>query len=405
MILSQILADSSEKFADGILLSAAISLAGAFKGFPAKDCYACCPLYLGFDNVQGLCPSDSEGRKENTVSKLRIGLLGGGRIGKLHATNVQNFIPEAEVVILSDPFMNDAMEEWAKGLGIAKCTKDSAEVFASPDVDAVMICSSTDTHADFIIQAAKAGKHIFCEKPIHTNIQKIKEALDAVEKAGVKLQVGFVRRFDRSHKAVRDVVASGKLGAPYVVKVCSRDPAGPPMEYIKVSGGIFMDMMIHDFDMVRYLSGSDVTEVSATGTVLTDPHYADYDDVDTAIVTLKFENGAIGVIDNCRQAPYGYDQRVEVLCEKGAVQDNNHLENECFVSTAETVESAKPTYFFLERYNDAFVAEVKDFVDAVQNGKDVPVGGKDGLEPVRIAMAAKKSLKEGRPVKLSEIEA
>ena len=337
--------------------------------------------------------------------KLRIGLLGGGRIGKLHGTNVQNFIPDAEVVILADPFLNDDMEAWAKSIGIARCTKDPADVFAAEDVDAVFICSSTDTHAEFMMKAAAAGKHIFCEKPIHTEIAKIKEALDAVEKAGVKLQVGFVRRFDRSHKAVRDVVASGKLGKPYVVKVCSRDPAGPPMSYVKVSGGIFLDMMIHDFDMVRYLAGSEVTEVSATGTVLTDPGYAEYDDVDTAIVTLKFENGAIGVIDNCRQAPYGYDQRVEVLCEKGAVQDNNHLENEAFISTAETVCSAKPTYFFLERYNDAFVAETKDFVNAVLNDAEVPVGGRDGLEPVRIAIAARKSLKEGRPVKLSEIGA
>ncbi len=338
-------------------------------------------------------------------SKLRIGLLGGGRIGKLHGTNVQNFIPNAEIVVLADPFLNEDMEAWAKSIGIARCTKDPADVFGADDVDAVFICSSTNTHADFMIKAAQAGKHIFCEKPIDLSVAKINEALGEVAKAGVKLQVGFVRRFDRSHKAVRDVVASGKLGKPYVVKVCSRDPAGPPMSYVAVSGGIFTDMMIHDFDMVRYLSGSDVTEVSATGAVLTDPGYADYDDVDTAIVTLKFANGAIGVIDNCRQAPYGYDQRVEVLCEKGAVQDNNHLENEAFISTAETVCSAKPTYFFLERYNDAFVAETKAFVDAVLNDTDVPVGGKDGLEPVRIAIAAKKSLKEGRPVKLSEIEA
>ncbi|MDO5455528.1 MAG: inositol 2-dehydrogenase [Eubacteriales bacterium] len=337
------------------------------------------------------------------MANLKIGLLGGGRIGKLHATNVQNFIPDAEIVMLADPFLNDDMKAWAAGIGITNCTKDPADVFANPEIEAVMICSSTDTHADFIIKAAEAGKHIFCEKPIHTDIARIKEALAAVEKAGVKLQVGFVRRFDKSHKAVRDVVASGKLGKPYVIKVCSRDPAGPPMSYVKVSGGIFLDMMIHDFDMVRYLAGSDVTEVSATGTVLTDPGYAEYDDVDTAIVTLKFANGAIGVIDNCRQAPYGYDQRVEVLCEKGAVQDNNHLENEAFISTAEGVESAKPTYFFLERYNDAFVAEVRDFIDAVVGGKEIPVGGKDGLEPVRIAIAAKKSLTEGRPVKLDEI--
>ena len=221
--------------------------------------------------------------------KLRIGLLGAGRIGNLHGTNIQNFVPDAEVVIVADPFMNEKMEEWAKSIGIARCSKDPEDVFSAADVDAVFICSSTNTHAEFMIRAAKAGKHIFCEKPIDTEVAKINEALAEVAKAGVKLQVGFVRRFDRSHKAVRDVVASGKLGAPYVVKVTSRDPAGPPMSYVAVSGGIFTDMMIHDFDMVRYLSGSDVTEVSATGAVLTDPGYADYDDVDTAIVTLNGE--------------------------------------------------------------------------------------------------------------------
>mgnify|MGYP004448116147 CR=1 FL=1 len=339
------------------------------------------------------------------MEKVRIGLLGAGRIGKLHGENVQFLVPNAEIIIAADPFMNDAMEAWAKGIGIAKVTKDPAEVFACPDVDAVMICSATNTHADFIIEAAKAGKHIFCEKPIHTDVAKIKEALAAVEEAGVKLQVGFVRRFDKNHKAVRDVVASGELGKPYVIKVCSRDPEGPPMSYVAVSGGIFLDMAIHDFDMVRYLSGSEVTEVYATGTILTDPGYADYDDVDTVITTLKFANGAIGVIDNCRTAPYGYDQRVEVHCEKGCAQDNNSLENVSFVSTKDCVLSAKPTFFFLERYNDAFVAEVKEFANAVINDTEVPVGGNDGLAPVLIAIAAKKSLLEGRPVKISEIEA
>lgn len=334
---------------------------------------------------------------------LKIGLLGGGRIGKLHGTNIQNSISNAEVTILADPFMNDAMKEWADSVGIAKTTSDPEEVFADPEVDAVFICSSTDTHADFIIKAAKAGKHIFCEKPIHTDLNKIKEAIQATVDAGVKLQVGFVRRFDASHKAVRDTVASGAMGKPYIIKVCSRDPEAPPMEYVKVSGGIFMDMMIHDFDMVRYLAGSDVTEVSTVGAVLVDPRFADYDDVDTAIVTLKFANGAIGVIDNCRQAPYGYDQRVEVHCEKGCVRDNNVAENQAIISTNAGEQLAKPTWFFLQRYNDAFIAEVKDFVDAIQNDKEVPVGGVDGLEPVRIAIAAKKSLTEGRPVKLSEI--
>ena len=337
------------------------------------------------------------------ADKLRIGLLGGGRIGKLHGTNIQNFIPNAEVVVVADPFMNDAMKEWAASVGITNTTNDPEEVFTNPDVDAVFICSSTDTHADFIIKAAKAGKHIFCEKPIHTQVARIEEALKAVEEAKVKLQVGFVRRFDASHKAVRDTVASGKMGKPYIIKVCSRDPEAPPMEYVKVSGGIFLDMMIHDFDMVRYLSGSEVTEVSAIGAIKVDPDFATYDDVDTAIVTLKFENGAIGVIDNSREAPYGYDQRVEVHCKKGCVQDDNDLADTAKISSADGVATAKPTWFFLERYNDAFIAETNEFVDCVLNDKEVPVGGNDGLAPVKIAIAAKKSLKEGRPVKISEI--
>ena len=339
------------------------------------------------------------------AKKLRIGLLGAGRIGKLHGTNLQNSVPNAEVVVAADPFMNEAMEEWAASVGIAKTTKNPDEVFADPDIDAVFITSSTDTHADFLIKAAKAGKHIFCEKPIDTNIPRIKEAIAAAEAAGVKLQVGFVRRFDKNHKAVADTAASGELGKRYVVKVTSRDPEGPPMAYVAVSGGIYMDMAIHDFDMVRYLSGSEVTEVYAMGTVLTDPGYAEYNDVDTSIVTLKFENGAIGVIDNCRTAPYGYDQRVEVHCEKGCVQDNNVCNNTAFISTGESVKSALPTWFFLERYNDAFIQEEKEFCDAVLNDTPVPVCGNDGLQPVRIAYAAIKSLAEGRPVKMSEIEA
>ncbi len=340
--------------------------------------------------------------KEETM--IKIGMLGAGRIGKLHAANLQNSVAETTVVRVADPFMNDAMKEWAKSLGIPNISSDPEDVFNDPEVDAVFICSSTDTHADFIIKAAKAGKHVFCEKPIHTDIAKINEAIKAVEEAGVKLQVGFVRRFDKSHKAVRDAVASGKLGKPYVVKVCSRDPEPPSIEYVKVSGGIFSDMMIHDFDMVRYLSGSEVTEVYAIGECLVNPDIAQYDDVDTAIVTLKFANGAMGVIDNCRQAPYGYDQRVEVHCEKGCVQDNNNIENEAYISTAAGVESAKPTWFFLERYNDAFIAEETEFARSIINDTAVPVNGKDGLEPVRIAIAAKKSLETGKPVKLDEID-
>ena len=310
------------------------------------------------------------------MKKVRIGLLGAGRIGKLHGENLAHSVPEAELYAVADPFMNDATRAWAANMGIEKCYDDPEKIFSDPTIDAVFICSSTNTHAEFIIRAAKAGKHAFCEKPIDTKLDKIQEALDAVKEAGIKLQVGFVRRFDHNHKMVRDTVASGRLGKPNIVKVTSRDPDHQSMDYIKVSGGIFMDMTIHDFDMVRYLAGSEVTEVTAYGAALSGAGYDQYDDVDTAIVMMKFENGALGVIDNSRAA---------------------------LISSAEGVEVSKPTWFFLERYNNAFIAEAKAFTEAVLNDTETPVNGFDGIQPVKIAMAAAKSLKEGRPVKLDEI--
>lgn len=334
---------------------------------------------------------------------LRIGIIGTGRIGKLHGNNLAMLVPGAKVEAVADIFMNDATREWAKSLGIEKIYDDPQKIFDDKDVDAVFICSSTDTHAKFMIDAAKAGKDIFCEKPIHTDPAKIEEALDAVKKAGVKLQVGFVRRFDKNHKAVRDAIQSGKLGDVHYVKVSSRDPEPPSPEYVKTSGGIFVDMMIHDIDMAQYLAGSDITEVSAYGTVKVDKGIGEAGDVDTAIVMLKFANGAIGVIDNSRAARYGYDQRVEVQCDKGCAQDENDLINTAKISTVDGVICERPKWFFLERYNDAFVEETKDFVNAVLNNEEPPVGGDAGLSTVLVALACKKSLDEGRSVKISEI--
>ncbi|MBQ9015602.1 MAG: inositol 2-dehydrogenase [Firmicutes bacterium] len=339
------------------------------------------------------------------MKKLRIGLIGAGRIGKLHGENLANSVAEADLAAVADPLMNEEIRAWAADLGIASCYEDAQKIIEDPEIDAVFICSSTNTHADLIKQAASAGKHIFCEKPIDTDLAKIREALDAAESAGVKLQVGFVRRFDHNHKAVRDTVAAGTLGAPHIVKVTSRDPDHQPMEYIATSGGIFMDMTIHDFDMVRYLAGSEVTEVTAYGAALSGAGYDEYNDIDTAIVMMKFENGALGVIDNSRAAHYGYDQRTEVHCDRGCVQVANDLNNTAMISSADGVSVAKPTWFFLERYNDAFIAEAKAFAQAVLNDTPVPVTGFDGLQPVKIAMAANLSLEENRPVRLSEIEA
>lgn len=337
------------------------------------------------------------------AKKVKIGVLGAGRIGRLHITNLVQSVPEAEVVAIADPFLNEDAVAFAQGLGITKYSKDPQDIFENPEIEAVFVCTSTDAHAEMIQRAAAAGKHVFCEKPVHTDLNEIRKAIRAVEDAGVKLQVGFVRRFDHNHKKVHDVVASGKLGQPHIIKVCSRDPDHQPMEYIATSGGIFMDMTIHDFDMVRYLSCSEVTEVCAYGAALSVQGYDKYNDVDTAIIMLKFENGAIGVIDNSRASHYGYDQRTEVHCDKGCVQVANDLDDTAMISTNEGVEVAKPTWFFLERYNNAFIQEAKDFCDAILHDTAVPVGSKDGLMPVAIAMAAAKSYQEGRSVKLSEI--
>ena len=331
--------------------------------------------------------------------KIKLGIIGAGRIGKLHAENVLFNINYVEVKAIADVYA-DKINDWAYGLGIKNVYADYKEILNDPEIDAVMICSSTDTHSRITIEAANAGKHIFCEKPIDYDLDRIKAALEAVEKAGVKFQVGFNRRFDHNFKKVRDMVRDGKIGDPHIIKITSRDPAPPPIEYVKVSGGIFLDMTIHDFDMARYLAGSEVTEVYTNAAVLVDPAIGAAGDVDTAIITLKFENGAIGVIDNSRKAAYGYDQRVEVFGSKGGITVTNDTPSSAVLSTEEGVFSDKPKYFFLERYKDSFIDEVKDFFDAILNDKNTPVSGIDGLKPVLIGLAARKSYETGMPVKL-----
>lgn len=333
------------------------------------------------------------------AKKIKVGVIGAGRIGKIHTENIKFFIPDAEVKAVSDINI-EGIREWAEGLGIPKIVNDYKEILRDPDIDAVLICSSTDTHSQITIEAAEAGKHIFCEKPIDYDLARIDAALKAVEKAGVKFQVGFNRRFDHNFKKVRDTIAEGKIGEPHIIKITSRDPAPPPIEYVKVSGGMFLDMTIHDFDMARYLSGSEVEEVYASGAVLVDPAIGEAGDIDTAVITLKFKNGAIGVIDNSRKAVYGYDQRVEVFGSKGCITAANDAPTTTVLSTEEGVMSDKPKYFFLERYTESFVTEVKCFIEAIVNDTPTPVEGIDGLKPVLIGLAAKKSLEEGRPIKL-----
>ena len=332
--------------------------------------------------------------------KLRVAVIGAGRIGKLHANNLKSRVPNVELVAVSDVY-EPAAKELAETLGIPFFTNDYKKVIADPNVDAIFICSSTDTHSPISIEAARAGKHIFCEKPIDHDLDKIREVLNEVKKAGVKYQVGFNRRFDRNFKRVHEAVKSGSLGDVHIVKVTSRDPEAPPISYVKVSGGIFVDMTIHDFDMVRYLSGSEVEEVSAFGACLVNPEIGKAGDVDTCVIMLKFANGALGIIDNSRQAVYGYDQRVEVFGSKGCITADNETPNNTTLYTVDGVTSEKPLWFFLERYNEAYINEECEFVEACLNGTETPVGAFDGLQPVLIAIAAKESCEKGGiPVKV-----
>lgn len=336
------------------------------------------------------------------TTKINVGIIGAGRIGRVHAENLAYRIPEAQVLAVSDVYL-EAAEKCAADFQIPAAFKDHQAILENKDIEAVIICSSTDTHAQFIGEAAAAGKHVFCEKPIALDLAKIDEALAAVERYQVKLQIGFNRRFDPNFKQVRDQVAAGKIGTPHILRITSRDPAPPPLEYVKVSGGIFLDMTIHDFDMARYLMGSEVEEIYAAGAVLVDPAIGAAGDVDTALITLRFANGAIGAIDNSRRAVYGYDQRVEVFGSEGVVVVANNTPHQAVLSNAEGVHAALPLYFFLERYTEAYVAEMKAFIEAIRQDTPPPVTGLDGRIPVVIGLAAWKSYRENRPVKLGEI--
>ena len=331
---------------------------------------------------------------------LRLGIIGAGRIGKVHCESIGRYVKDAVVACVADPFMNAETEKTVKALGAENVTKDYREILADKSIDAVLICSSTDTHAKISIEAIEAGKHVFCEKPVDHDVDKILEVKAALAKSNVKYQVGFNRRFDHNFEAVRDAIASGKIGHLDVLKICSRDPGAPPVEYIKVSGGIFLDITIHDFDMVRFLSGDEVESVYAVGGVTVDKAIGEAGDIDTAIITMKLKGGTLAVIDNCRRATYGYDQRAEAFGALGQVAIANDCKSSAVISDANGVTAEKPLYFFLERYMQAYVKEITEFVDCIVNDKPVSVGIEDGLQAVAIGIAAKKSLETGMPVKL-----
>ncbi|MDC3132685.1 inositol 2-dehydrogenase [Flavobacteriaceae bacterium] len=334
------------------------------------------------------------------MKNLKFAVAGLGRIGRIHLENLLQ-MKNVEVIAVMDPLK--ASQEYAKEKGIPSVSATFKAMMAVEGIDSVVICSPTDTHADYVEIAAKAGIHVFCEKPLDLSLHRVVEVLDVVKDANIKLMLGFNRRFDKEFKQVQKLVSNGSIGNPHVVKITSRDPGAPPVDYIKQSGGLFLDMTIHDFDMARFVVGKEVEEVYAKGAVLVDPEIGKAGDIDTAVITLTYTDGTMAIIDNSREASYGYDQRIEVFGSKGMVQSENNFHNSHKLYNANGIQSSLPLHFFLERYEEAYKNEMTDYIKSLQNGIAVPVGGEDGLQSLKIGLAALKSVKEKRSVKINEI--
>jgi myo-inositol 2-dehydrogenase/D-chiro-inositol 1-dehydrogenase len=335
------------------------------------------------------------------TATVRVGVIGVGRIGSMHAELLARRIPGTSVPAIYDAHAETA-RNLAEALGVPVAA--SLDEMLGGDADAVAICSSTDTHVDLIVAAAQAGKAIFCEKPLSLDLHELDRALAAVADAGVPFQIGFNRRFDPAHQAVRDAVVSGEVGDPHVVRISSRDPAPPPLDYVRTSGGLFLDMTIHDFDMARYVAGSEVVEVYARGAVRVDPAFGEAGDVDTALITLVHANGCLTAIDNSRQAVYGYDQRVEVFGSRGMAASENPYSQSALVRTAAGTRMATLPYFYLERYVPSYVREWEAFAAAVKAGQMPPVTMADARAPLVIGLAALRSVREGRAVRIEEVD-
>ncbi|MGF1508311.1 MAG: inositol 2-dehydrogenase [Myxococcota bacterium] len=330
---------------------------------------------------------------------LKCCLLGAGRIGQVHGANVVAH-PGAhlEWVIDAQPAV---AERTAEAMG-AKASTNPGDAIGDPDVDAVIICSPTPTHVDLIRASARAGKAIFCEKPIDLHLGRVEEAMSEVEAAQVPFFIGFNRRFDRSFQRLKTELANGVVGRLEMVHIISRDPAPPPMEYLRQSGGLFRDMMIHDLDMARWVLGDEPVKVYATGSALIDPSIGQMGDVDTALVTLETKEGVLCQISNSRRAAYGYDQRIEVLGSKGMLRAENVQSHTVGRWTAEGVHQDNPPHFFIERYMDAYRAELQHFIRAIQDpSQPLLTGPHDGRQALVLANACIQSLELGRPVQLS----
>ena len=333
------------------------------------------------------------------VEVRRVGIVGCGRIGRLHAA----ILAESAGFVVAG--LADAVPAAAEGVSASTGAPVMSieELVASPDIDTVAICSSTDTHADLTVAAARAGKAVFCEKPMSLGLAEVDRALAAVDAAGVLFMIGFNRRFDPGHRSVRDAVAHGDIGDLHLLRITSRDPAPPPPEYVAGSGGIFLDMAIHDFDMARYVAGSEVVEVYSRGAVRVDPRIGEAGDVDTAVTLLVHADGAMTTIDNSRQAVYGYDQRIEAFGSGGMAVSDNSAPHHGWVLTEKGRTAPPPPYFFLERYVESYKHEWADFHAYLVGGGPSPAGTDAARACTQVALAAGLSLREGRPVRVDEV--
>ena len=334
------------------------------------------------------------------MKKYKFAIAGLGRIGKIHLENLL-LMDQVEVVSAMDTQVEG--HQFAKKKGIDQIFNSYEQMIKESTIDAVVICSPTDTHSDYVEMAAYAGIAVFCEKPLDLNLGRVLEVLKLVESKGIKLMLGFNRRFDQEFLKVKKLVAQGAIGNHHLVKITSRDPQAPPISYVVQSGGLFLDMTIHDFDMARFLVDKEVVEVYAKGAALINPELSRVGDIDSAVITLTYEDGTMAIIDNSREAAYGYDQRVEVFGSKGMVKADNNLHDTHQLFNSEGSHAALPLHFFLERYAAAYKTEIGEFIYALSNNTDLPVDGNDGLQSLKIGLAAIKSIKENRPVKTFEI--
>ena len=330
---------------------------------------------------------------------MKVGLLGAGRIGQVHAKSIISN-PRSELVAVSDVFV-DAAIRLAATYGCESLTTE--EILNDPAIDAVLIATSTDTHADLIEKAVAAGKAVLCEKPVDLDLERARACLKAIEDSDRPVMVGFNRRFDPNFATLKKQFDEGGIGKGELLTVTSFDPTPPPVAYVKVSGGLYLDMAIHDFDMVCWIFGEAPVSVTAIGSSIVDDDIGTAGDVDTAVMVLKFEDGRIAVIKNSRRAVYGYDQRIELLGSEGLLSANNVLENTVEHISVNGAISAKPEYFFLERYMRAYEAEWAAFLESVEDGKPVPASLADGVLALAVAEAATKSSQTGSTVNLNSI--